>query len=114
MAAGRALVRGTLTGGALDEARRDAAKWGFELPETVEDPAEAIWPEHVPALEAFLIVATQWRTAATLAGVIYVGLDYGAARDGLHMAGIEVTPELWGELQLIETGALKAMREAGS
>lgn len=43
--------------------------------------------------------------------LITTGLDYAGARAGLEMAGIEVTPDLWADLQVIEAGALAGMRE---
>lgn len=39
-------------------------------------------------------------------GVAYIGLDYGAAKAALDLAGIEVTPAVWRDLQDIEHGAL--------
>jgi len=38
-----------------------------------------------------------------------IGLDYPAAKVGLEMAGIEVTPALWSDLQMVEIGARAAM-----
>lgn len=38
-----------------------------------------------------------------------MGLDYAAARDGLEMAGITVSPETWNDLRLIEAGALNEL-----
>jgi len=41
-----------------------------------------------------------------------VGLDYTAARAGLRMSGIRITPQLWAEVQVIESAAVAAMRES--
>lgn len=41
-----------------------------------------------------------------------VGLDYSGVRVGLDLAGIEMTRELWADLQLIEAGALSPEAEA--
>lgn len=38
-----------------------------------------------------------------------IGLDYQGARASLDLAGIDVTPELWSDLQLIELGARAEM-----
>lgn len=38
-----------------------------------------------------------------------LSLDYGAARDGLALAGIEVSPEVWEQVRVIECGAVEAM-----
>lgn len=36
-----------------------------------------MWPEHWHALLLFLSMDTQWRVAATMNGLHYIGLDYG-------------------------------------
>lgn len=41
-----------------------------------------------------------------------VGLDYSGVRVGLDLAGIEMTRELWADLQMIEAGALTPEVEA--
>lgn len=68
---------------------------------------EGLWPWHLPGLRAFLAVATQWRVAGGIGGAVRIGLDYAAAEAGLRLAGIEVTPDLWDEVCLIEAGALE-------
>lgn len=40
-----------------------------------------------------------------------VGLDYAGVRAGLEMAGIELDPAAWSDLQMIEAGALAAWAE---
>lgn len=72
--------------------------------------AEGLWESHVDAFGAFLSVSRQWRTVGGgWGGVSWLGLDYAAVRSGLDLAGIEVTPELWGQLREIEAGALAVM-----
>lgn len=68
-----------------------------------------MWPEHLPALEAFLAICGQWRQSAKGR---FFGLDYTAVRAGFDLAGLEVTADLWSDVQLIEAGALKALNEA--
>nr|WP_269724455.1 DUF1799 domain-containing protein [Roseovarius sp. TM1035] len=76
-------------------------------------PGSGVWPHNVPAVRAFLAVCNQWRTvSAGLAGFRVVGLDYTAARAGLRMSGVRITPELWAEVQVIEGAAVAAMRES--
>lgn len=71
---------------------------------------DGIWHQNEPALRAFLAVATQWRYSGGGMGPLFaIGLDYGAARAGLRMAGIKVTPELWSDVQVIEAAATAAM-----
>jgi hypothetical protein len=43
------------------------------------------------------------------ARVVWIGLDYAAARAGLELAGLEVTPEVWADLRAIEEGAIEGM-----
>lgn len=46
-----------------------------------------------------------------MSGAAAVGLDYAGARAGLGLAGIEMTPELWADVQEIERAAIAAMNE---
>ena len=98
-----------------DDALSDAALWGFDGiddgPPPEPDTQVGLWDVHQPALLAFLAVCTQWRVVAGETGLIHTGLDYTAADAGLRRAGIETTPDLWADLQAIETGALAALRE---
>lgn len=63
----------------------------------------------MPAFNAFLAVCRQWRTAAAPDRTVWLGLDYTAVRAGLDLAGLTITPDLWAEVQEIETGALRAL-----
>lgn len=87
----------------------DAARWGFELSEVAIAPQDGVWPENWPALIAFLTVCTQFRALPFREGFIALGLDYTGARAGLDMAGIEVTPALWADVQQIEAAAVAAL-----
>lgn len=98
--------------GPLDDALSDAEAWGIAIPpDMMGDTArEGVWPENVPAMEAYCAVATQWRVIALADGrKEAIGLDYPAVKVGLEMAGITVTPALWSDLQMIEIGARAAM-----
>lgn len=69
-----------------------------------------IWEEHLPALDAFLAVDGQWRTVSRgMAGTRWIGLDYGAVRAGLELAGIAMMPETWADFQQIEAGAVNEL-----
>ena len=95
-----------------EDAQSDADAWGIELPEGMLDRDESagVWPENIPALEAYCAISTQWRVIALADGrEKAIGLDYPAVKVGLEMAGIEVTPALWSDLQMIEIGARAAM-----
>ena len=74
-----------------------------------EAAQEGVWAQHVPAMVAFLAVAGQWRVVATGSRVMALGLDYAAARAGLDLAGIEMTPRLWEQVRVIEAGAMETM-----
>ena len=59
---------------------------------------------------AFLAVSTQWRRIGRADGSVFTqGLDYSGARDGLALAGIDVTPEIWSQVRFIELGAKDAL-----
>ena len=50
-------------------------------PDTVvrqDDDAFEVWKENWDSLNAFLAAETQWRVAATMAGLIWIGIDYTA------------------------------------
>lgn len=101
---GRAWAAGRLNNdpAAEDELAAEARAFGID-PQTLPDQSTAVWPDAAPALDAFLAVAGQWRV--TPSGRV-IGLDYAAVRAGLELAGIELTPEVWSDVQHIEQGAL--------
>ena len=119
MAAGCAWARGELGRTRRSEAEDDARRWGLKrAPGRRRDAPEAgIWRQHVPALQAYLAVAGQWRTVfvavspPAVGRIVALGLDYAAARAGLALAGIEVSPEAWAQVRAIEAGAMEAMNE---
>lgn len=61
-----------------------------------------LWPGTEPAVNAFLLVTGQWRIASSMAGITYVGLDYGAARGVWRDHGIKLTPAFWSDLRVLE------------
>jgi len=57
-------------------------KLGVHVPENrIVEASDAIevWDVNWPIMADFLALQTQWRAAATLAGLIWLGLDYAAA-----------------------------------
>lgn len=99
-------------GAAASELEEDMACWGVEgsAEDLLPQSDTGVWTEHVRAVEAFLSVTTQWRVVESFSqGLRVIGLDYPAVETGLRMSGIAVDPDLWGQLQLIEIGALGAM-----
>lgn len=116
--AGRAWATGVFAGKAPTEAAiEDARLWGLDLNETDITPADdgGVWCDNQRAVEAFLAVTTQWHMIGTADGrLVATGLDYAGVRAGLDLAGIEVTPDLWPEIRVIEAGAMEAMNETRS
>ena len=96
-----------------DEAEDDARIWGLIYkPEEDELTHDGVWAEHLEALAGFLALCTQWRFACPGDGSLRrTGLDYAAARAGLDLAGIAMTPELWSDIRMIEMGAIAASHE---
>lgn len=45
--------------------------------------------------------------------IVWVGLDYAAARAGLDLAGLTITPEIWAQVRLIEAGAREELNADG-
>ncbi|MGH1416900.1 MAG: DUF1799 domain-containing protein [Pelagimonas sp.] len=71
---------------------------------------QGLWPEHEQAAEGFLRIRSQWRVLPAFgAAPVWLGLDYTAAETGLRLAGFDLTPEFWGQIQLIEQGAKAAL-----
>ncbi|MEQ9014847.1 MAG: DUF1799 domain-containing protein [Marinovum algicola] len=78
----------------------------------MEPDVGAVWAEHVPAVEAFLVCQTQWRWVPRYgARDRAAGLDYAGCDVALRHAGIEVTPELWEQFRVIELAAKAALNE---
>ncbi|ARE40914.1 hypothetical protein RGUI_2773 [Rhodovulum sp. P5] len=57
----------------------------------------------------FLDVETQWRAAAGLAGLIWLGLDYAGVDVVLRRRGLP--DSVFADLQVMETAALAALSE---
>ncbi len=72
-----------------------------------DDDAIPVLPAAWPAVELFLALSTQWRSAG-MAGV-RVGIDYAAIEPTLRLTGREGSPELFADLQVMEGAALEEM-----
>lgn len=110
---GRAWVRGELHApdDGDDDALADARAIGLDIrPEDLApERVRGVWEVNIPAVTAFLAVSTQWRVVAGATGLLCTGLDYAGARAGIEGLGIAITPRLWGDVQVIEAGALTEM-----
>ena len=92
--------------------RQDAKGFGLDTSDWEDDDDDGVWPDHHASFLAFLCVASQWRAAPLASGPVwYWGLDYAACDAGWRRAGIEVTPEIFDEVQIIEAGARQALNE---
>lgn len=59
------------------------------------------------AVGIFFSMSTQWRwTSAGLAGALRMGLDYQAIEPVARMLGVDLTGDVFADLQLMETEAL--------
>lgn len=88
----------------------DARRWGIDLDDALDRADEGVWPDHAAAVEAFLAVETQWRwVGGGMGGLMAIGLDYAGVQAGLALAGVEMTPDLWAQVRLIEAGAAAAL-----
>ncbi len=98
-----------MLGGDIDELADDAAAFGLVLPTQPADEFE-LWPEHVPAVELFYAVQTQWRV---LPSGHFQGLDYPAVESLMRMRRYPVKQRaaLLAELQIMELAALAVWRD---
>lgn len=67
-------------------------------------------PRNWPSLIAFLLCQTQWRVLATMGGLIWQGLDHGAARAALDELGLPVSR--MSDIRVMEAAALPILNEA--
>lgn len=89
------------------------------------DEYAGLWPEHVPIVNAFLMVSTQWRVASISSGMmspaggfassrlVFLGLDYGAVRVALEAEEIAVSRDLWCGIRTMEIAAIEVLNESG-
>ena len=73
------------------------------------DTAAHVWPENLPAVNAFIALSTQWRVG--MAGA--TGLDYNVIPAVLRLQSIPRAdwPEVFDGLRIMESEALEIMRE---
>lgn len=66
-----------------------------------------VHPDNWEIVQLFLALSTQW----VIAGMgSYVGINYCAVEPTARLAGIEMTPDVFGGLRLMESAALEKMR----
>jgi hypothetical protein len=96
-----------------DQARRDLMAFGVQVRETSrtrEEPDRMpIHPANWPSLLAFLGCETQWRVTGTMAGLIWLGLDYSSVD---VIARLETWPrEIWADIRDMEAAALPVLND---
>lgn len=66
-----------------------------------------LWAENVEPLNLFHRLQTQWRHGPQGP----VGMDYAGVRAALEFMGTPATPELFRQIQTMESAALEVLRE---
>ena len=81
-----------------------------ELDEVEEDGSMPILRENWNSVLAFLDCETQWRVTATMAGLIWLGLDYTAVKILLDAEGHGT--DIFRDIRIMEVAALPVLNEA--
>lgn len=84
-------------------------------------PAQpAARPEHfevmranADSIAAWLAVETQWRIAAGMGGIVWLGLDYSAVDIALRRLKFDDPDAVFGDLQIMEAEALSVLWSKG-
>ena len=109
--AARHWVLGAPPGG-RDDLGEDARAFGIALEEEHQDDDDfEVWPENWPAVQLFMELGTQWRVAAGMGGLAYLGLDYAAVIAYLRGLRVPEWRERLKELRVMELAAVKAQAE---
>ncbi len=82
---------------------------GLEAHDTDRKKTFEVWAENAQSLRVFLAVQSQWRVASGLGCITYLGLDYAACAALLAGRGIPAGPQIWEDLQLMESEACAAL-----
>lgn len=85
----------------------DLKKWGVSADQQQlilnqlndEDEGFKLWPQHIKAWDAFMLVSTQFTVAPN--GKV-LGMNYPAMESGFRMAGLTVDAGLFEKLRVIE------------
>ena len=78
------------------------------IPEPDEDAFE-VWSVNWDSLTAFLACETQWRVAATMAGLLWLGLDYAAV--DIVLRRCDAPDAVFADLRAMEREALAVFAE---
>lgn len=83
-------------------------------PSRTDEEAFAVWSINADSLRTWLACETQWRVAAGMAGLIWLGLDYAGVNVVLTLLAPDDPAALFADLQIMEDAALAAFSEAAS
>lgn len=101
----------------MDRLAEAARVFGLTIETNDATHSDGLWEDHLPGWNAWCEVSGQWRTASVSGAmggkVIWIGLDYAAARAALDLAGLTVTPEIWADVRAIEGGAIEELNRRG-
>lgn len=88
------------------------------LPPVEDEDTDAcvVWSINLPSILAFLECSTQWRALATMAGLIWLGMDYTAVLATLNARPRaerrkHPTSKVFADLQIMEDEALAIRNE---
>lgn len=76
-----------------------------------------LWAWHADAAALFDAMKSQWRVAAGMGGLIYLGLDYGPRRDVMESIGLahrHADKELFEQFRVMERAAAAEMNRKAS
>lgn len=98
-----------------DELEAQFARWGVTVASPTAPPPPAafeIMAQNAASFRVWLAVETQWRVAAGMAGIQWLGLDYGAVDVVLRRLGSSDGDGVFADLLVMEAEALTAFRES--
>ncbi len=72
-----------------------------------EEEVTDVFGDNWTSLAAFLDVSTQWRVTATMAGLIWIGLDYPAVR--IVLDHLKAPAHVFDDIRVMENAALTAL-----
>lgn len=80
---------------------------------TADDDAFEVWPENWDSVILFLRLHTQWRIAAGMGGLVYLGLDYSAIEPAMRLCAIPRAgrENKFDDLQTMERAALQVLNK---
>lgn len=95
----------------------NAAHFGLTIDLGETPPETGLMADHFDAWTAWCAISGQWKTVALSgnwgAKIIWLGIDYAAAKAALDLAAITVTPDVWNDVRTIEEGAIEELNRRG-